>query len=395
MYISAPDKNGNAEYVDLTYMLPYDFALEPARKALATYQLKSEVSDNEIGNITASLWNGFKRLVEPFASESLAAERIIDVTTRNGRTADGAKIYEEAESTGDKIGRSLMHVSGAFIPGIVDQFVTVKGGQLEPGRVTRAGTGEPSAQGDPYSLAEEAGTLLTGVRPLRLNTARSLSYAGSEYAQLRTSATRIFTGVADNNDVTAEEVTDAFVRANEARMRQSRELYAKIQAARDSGMSDLQIRRSFENTGVSRKELNAIMNGRYIPLRPSRNIIREVLREANGGTADVMAENRIISRLPVQDLNQIATEFQKMSLVPDRQESAQADFVPQPVEAPFVPQPVETAPAPVMASPASPLASPQTPPPSGQPTQETRTNPIVLGYDRATQALAEYLSGRQ
>ena len=395
MYISAPDKNGNAEYVDLTYMLPYDFALEPARKALATYQLKSEVSDNEIGNITASLWNGFKRLVEPFASESLAAERIIDVTTRNGRTADGAKIYEEAESTGDKIGRSLMHVSGAFIPGIVDQFVTVKGGQLEPGRVTRATTGEPSAQGDPYSLAEEAGTLLTGVRPLRLNTARSLSYAGSEYAQLRTSATRIFTGVADNNDVTAEEVTDAFVRANEARMRQSRELYAKIQAARDSGMSDLQIRRSFENTGVSRKELNAIMNGRYIPLRPSRNIIREVLREANGGTADVMAENRILQRLPVQDLNQIATEFQKMSLVPDRQEPAQAGFVPQPVEASFVPQPVETAPAPVMASPASPLASPQTPPPSGQSAPETRTNPIVLGYDRATQALAEYLSGRQ
>jgi len=391
MYISAPDAKGNAEYVDLTYMLPYDFALEPARKALSTYQLKGEVSDNEAANITAGLWDGFKRLVEPFASESLAAERIIDVTTRNGRTADGAKIYEEAESTGDKIGRSLMHIVGAFIPGIVDQFVTVKGGQLEPGRVTRAVTGEASAQGDPYFLAEEAGTMLTGVRPLRLNTARSLSYAGNEYAQLRTSATRIFTGVADDNDKTAEEVIDAFIRSNEARKRQAANLYAKIQAARDAGMSDQQIRRSFDNTGISGRELSAIMRNKYIPLRPSRQIIREVMMEATGRTADVAAENRILQRLPVQDLNSIAREFQNQPLVSDR---APAPMFGEPVEqATPAPSPAPAA-APVMASPPSPLASPQTPPPTGQTSPSLRTNPIVLGYDRATQALAEYLSGR-
>jgi len=191
--------------------------------------------------------------------------------------------------------------------------------------------------------------------------------------------------------VTAEEVIDAFIRSNEARKRQAANLYAKIQAARDAGMSDQQIRRSFDNTGISGRELSAIMRNKYIPLRPSRQIIREVMMEATGRTADVAAENRILQRLPVQDLNSIAREFQNQPLVSDR---APAPMFGEPVEqATPAPSPAPAA-APVMASPPSPLASPQTPPPTGQTSPSLRTNPIVLGYDRATQALAEYLSGR-
>jgi hypothetical protein len=123
MYISAPDEKGNAEYVDLSYMLPYEFMLTPARAALQEYQARGMVSDDTLANIARASWEGFSKFVEPFASEALATERVIDVTTRQGRTREGATIYEEGAELGDKLGQSLMHVTGAFIPGIVDQFV--------------------------------------------------------------------------------------------------------------------------------------------------------------------------------------------------------------------------------------------------------------------------------
>ena len=322
MYISAPDAEGNAEYVDLSYMLPYEFMLTPARAALQEYQRRGEVSDDVVGNVARAAWEGFGKFVEPFASEGLAAERIIDVTTRQGRTAQGSVVYEQGEDLGDRLAQSLVHVTGAFMPGIVDQFLTIRGGEFQPGRVTRAITGMPSAAGDPYTVAEEVGTHLTGLRPLRLNTQRSLGYAASEYSSMRTSASRVFATRADDNDATAEDVLDAYVRANEARRSHQANLYARIQAARDAGMSDQQIRSAMRNSGISQRELSMIMRNQYVPLNVSRDVIREVANEVN-----VARENRILSRLPLTELNQIKQELRSTPLVSEGADAT--EVVPQ------------------------------------------------------------------
>jgi hypothetical protein len=300
MFLTKPDKNGEAEYVDLSYMLPYEFMLAPARAALQTYAEKGEIGANESEQLLAASWEAFKKFAEPFASEALAAERVYDVTLRQGKTATGAEIYEKAEMWGDKLGKSLTHVVGAFIPGIVDQAVTVKGGEFVPGRATRAITGGFSTQGDPYTIAEEAGTMLTGLRPMKLNIGRSLGYAGGEYFASRSSAVQIFTKIADDNDATAEDVVNAYIKANDARRRQQAELKSTIDAALESGMSRAKVLQSLKGTGVSKKELNAILSNRYVPIKISRSLIREVNNETN-----VKKENRILQRLPVEEINAV------------------------------------------------------------------------------------------
>jgi hypothetical protein len=158
----------------------------------------------------------------------------------------------------------------------------------------------PSKQGDPYSLAEEAVTRLTGLRPMKLNLARSLSYAGSEYAVSRTAASQIFTSKADDNDVTAEDVMNAYVKANDSRRRQQAELRSRIQAAKDAGMSRAAIVRAMKDSGVSTRELTNIMANRFVPIKVSRDLIREVNKEVN-----VKQENRILQRLPMREINQV------------------------------------------------------------------------------------------
>ncbi|MCH9787290.1 MAG: hypothetical protein K0U55_12770 [Gammaproteobacteria bacterium] len=330
MYLETPDKDGNAEYVDLSYMMPYEFMLTPARAAMAEYQAKGSVGASEAEQILAAAWQGFKKFSEPFASEALATERVLDVTTRQGRTQTGAEVYDrDGDMWGDQLSKSLAHVVGAFIPGIIDQVVTVRGGEFVPGRATRAATGMPSKQGDPYSVAEEAGTMLTGLRPMKLDLGRSLSYAGTEYAVSRTAASQIFTSKADDNDVTAEDVMNAYVKANDSRRRQQAELRSRIQAAQDAGMSRAAIVRAMKDSGVSSRELSAIMANRFVPIKVSRELIREVNKEVN-----VKQENRILQRLPVREINQL-----RLSLANTPITSEEPDYVlPEPLG------PVEQAP---------------------------------------------------
>ena len=303
-YISKPDKDLNAEAVDLSYMLPYEFMYAPARAALRMYQEKGELNASEANQITSAAFEAFKKFAEPFASESLGAERIIDVTTRNGRTQTGAPVYTRGELLGDKLQKSLVHVVGAFMPGIAEQFVAIKGGEFTQGRVTRAIVGTPSKSGDEYSVAEEAGTMLTGLRPMKVNIGRTLGYDGGSYSVDRSSAVKIFTSIADDNDATEQDVLNAYVKANEAKRSHQAKLKLQIDAAMKAGMSRGQINQAFKNSGVSRKELSNILNNRYDPIKVSRALIREVSDEIN-----VKRENRILRKLPLGEISKLRTSL--------------------------------------------------------------------------------------
>jgi hypothetical protein len=311
-YISKPDKDLNAEAVDLSYMLPYEFMYAPARAALRTYQEKGELNASEANKITSMAFEAFKKFAEPFASESLGAERLLDVTIRDGRTQTGAPIYTRGELLGDKLQKSLIHVAGAFMPGIAEQFTAVKGGQFTQGRVTRGITGTPSKSGDEYSVAEEAGTMLTGLRPMKVNIGRTLGYDGGSYAVDRSSAVKIFTSVADDNDATEEDVLNAYVKANEAKRSHQAKLKIQIDAAIKAGMTRGQINQAFKNSGVSSKELNNILNNRYDPIKVSRALIREVSDEVN-----VKRENRILRKLPLGKISNLRTSLLKTSIIED------------------------------------------------------------------------------
>ena len=322
MYITKPDEDLNAEAVDLSYMLPYEFMYAPARAALQIYQEKGELNANEANQIASGAFAAFKKFAEPFASESLGAERLLDVTIRDGKTQTGAEIYESGELLGDRLQKSLVHVAGAFMPGAIEQFTTVKGGEFKQGRSTRALTDTPSKSGDDYSIAEEAGTMLTGLRPMKVNIGRTLGYNGGAYAADRSSSTQIFTKVADDNDATVEDITDAYFQANEAKRSHQARLKIKIDAALAAGMTKGQVRQAFKDTGVTSKELNNIFRNRYDPIKISRALIREVSREVN-----VKKESRILSRVPTQEVNAIRRSLINTEIIAG-EKPVEPDYVP-------------------------------------------------------------------
>ena len=318
MYITKPDEDLNAEAVDLSYMLPYDYMLAPARAALEIYQRKGALGASDTETILAMSASVLQKFLEPFASEGLAAERVIDVTTRNGKTSTGAEIWEPGALQGEKVKKGVNHVLAAFLPGIAEQAVTVKGGEVVQGRTTRATTGLPTKAGDKYTIAEEIGSLMTGLRPIKINTGRNLGFSGGAYSADRSSAVQIFTGKADDNDATVEDITDAYRRANDAKRRHQATLKIRIDAAMDGGMTKQQVKRALKNTGVSKKELSNIMRNRYDPIKISRALIREVRDEVN-----IKKENRLLSRIPKAEINEIRRSLRNSEIIPTSRDALQ------------------------------------------------------------------------
>jgi len=298
----------NVEYIDLSYMMPYDFVLTPARAAMQAYQERGVVGGSEIEQIRDMALSSLGKLLEPFASESLLGERVTNVTLRRGTTPTGLQIYSENTPLGEKLTRGLIHVVGGFEPGVAQMFVQERGGEFDYGRVTRAALGIPSASGQPYDMAEELGAIVSGLRPMQLRLPETFRYSGFEYNQAQREASNVFGREANANDSTAESVVDAYTRANDQLMSSQARLFALVESARTLGMTDQQIRRELrDEANLGREVISRIMRGRFRPLELSDDRIRSVMRESR-------REKRVLDRLPVREIRRLTQQYRRMDL---------------------------------------------------------------------------------
>ena len=319
MFVSSPNE-GRGEYINLSYMMPYDFLSAPARAAMEIYTQKGETGASDVSVIKDMVKVSLGKFLEPFASEALAAERVADVTYRGGRTSTGSIVYRDVEDDGTKIQKSVVHVIGGFLPGLVEQFATVSGGEFVQGRATRAATGLVGKQGQEYTPAEEAATMLTGFRRMNLDLRNTFSYKGQEYNALRRQADGIFSNAVGANDATREDVISAYIESQRLRRRVQANLYADIQAAKALGLSeDSIITQLMEDVSLGKEEIGLIMDGRFAPRKPTRNMMEKVLREA-----EVQNQARVLQELPIDEI---------------------ADIYDREVDTPLVPEPVPEAPS--------------------------------------------------
>ena len=384
----------DVEYIDLSYMMPYDFALAPARAALQAYSERGDVGASEANQLRNAAFSALGKLFEPFAAESLVGERLANVTVRNGRTPTGTQIYTQNTPFGEKLSRSFTHVAGAYIPGALELFTQEQRGRLVEGRLTRAAMGIPSATGLPYDVYEEGAALVTGLRPMQARLNETFSYKGFEYNQARRDATSVFSQVANANDSTAEDVIAAFERANaQLRSGQAR-LYDLVQTARRLGMSEQQIRRQLIDVAqLGQREVSRIMRGQFDPLGISDERLRAVMREGR-------TQQRVIQQLPAFELRAIERQLSREPLIPQDFTAPIEVAASTPVFDPT--RPFQAVPQIERAAPAAPVvdqvpapAVPQTP---QAPARTAPPSTALLGSDPVSQArnaeIAQRLSGQ-
>ena len=325
--LSRPNNKGEIEFVDFSYMNPYDFALAPAKAAMQIYAEKGELTDSEAARVGAGIWEGFKTFIEPFGSESLMAERIIDVMPsgseftfgiggRAGRTTTGSRIYTEEDiASGDAFTKSINHILGGLVPGLVeDLFVKERRGEFVPGRVYRAITGMPGPRGQEFDVYEEAVAYLTGLRAQKMDIPESIKFAGLDFANSRGRVSSVFNSVVKANDSTEADMVAAFQKANEDKYRSMSSLYTQIQAFRrllPRDKADRIIRQQLKKEGrMGNKEISLLLQGKFAPVTfNTQNIMRDINRDMN-----IKGERRLVERPPFDAFRDIQREFQGIDL---------------------------------------------------------------------------------
>jgi hypothetical protein len=398
----SPVKDGMVEYVDFSYMNPYDFMIAPAMAAMQVYRETGNVTDSDLAQVGNAAWAALSKYVEPFGSESLVAERLLDVlpSGRKGETQTGAKIYRESDDFGTKMERSFNHILAGFTPAALDLVVQERGGKFESGRLTRAIYDVPGKNGEKYSTFEEAATMLTGMRGMKLDLKNNFYYAGAEYSPLRTAAKSDFNAMARRNDATDEDIVQSFGSYIDNMYRLQSNLYAKVQAARALGLSENDIRSQLlKDANLGREEVSAVMRGRFQPSGFSKDLQQELRREVYQ-----KGQRRLVTNLPMADLRAIEQQnrnreldpnipqpekpsFMRQLFFPDQGRPASTgmfdDLIPQNKGA-ALPRPV-VAPAPAPAVPQTPQA----------PAKAAPISPSLLGSDPVTQARNAEIAARQ
>ncbi len=311
-----PKKGEKMPYIDLSYMMPYDFVLAPARKAMEIYAKKGELNNSETEKITAGTWAAFQSLIEPFAGESLIAERVLDALPinylgRGGKTSTGAPVWNPTDDTGTAVSKGVNHVLGGLIPGGVEQFARLTPRGFEQGRTAKAITKDPTAAGIEYDVREEILTAFTGVRKLELDIPKSLSYKGYEYTSDRASAGSLFKQEAKRNDSTRESILQSYVQANENLFKVQRKLMDFINSARDGGMSERDILislKKFSNLGS--KELKSIVQNKFLPIAPTKELIDSIRLET-----EFRGERRVTPQIPLDEIVNLYRGFFGRSLL--------------------------------------------------------------------------------
>ena len=187
------NENGKLSYIDFSRMNAYDLLLKPIQGVINSIDSGRTDNNGIMGDFVKGLAEGTKEIASPFITSSLWVEALQDVLPtailgRGGLDANGRRIYNEADSPGNKIMARTMHLIDAVAPFNASQM----------NRLFKSAMPEGSAlsydkYGKDFKLGKELSGLV-GLRAVEVDPERGIKYKINEYQKNVRNSRSLFTG---------------------------------------------------------------------------------------------------------------------------------------------------------------------------------------------------------
>ena len=269
------DENGKRTYYYQNWSNnnAYDYLEQPFRTMLRSVQEGIETNDQLINGFIKGISDAFSRSIEPFTSESIAPEAIIDIIVRGGVTDTGKKLYTKETPIPDKVRIIMEHLLETQVPFSKSQL----------SRIYYAARGLPDPRGEIYNLEKELPGLL-GWRLIKIDPVKGLNFKITELDKSSRNGIREFTGGDTrllSSPSTAKEVVRQFFIANRSLFNSQQKMYLDLKAANKFDVDDSELAAVFEDRGISKQEYGALFGGDFRPYTPSKNIVEKFARKAD------------------------------------------------------------------------------------------------------------------
>ena len=269
------DENGYLKYVDFSYTNAYDVLTRPFRAVVNKIADADSTKSSLAEALGEGMTEGAVELLEPFASESIFTEALIDSTLRRGIGKDGRKVWQPADDPFVKVQKGIFHIAESMQPGSYQQIK----------RVTRTALGKTDPKyGETFELDDEIKGLF-GFRPIQIKPEKGLTFMTTRFTTRLKNANNLFTGsLLRGGRVSPETLLDTYEYSERRKLAEMKEMYQNIEAARILGLPEYKIRAKVKRRGINKETFNEIMRGVYTPKRPNQFFITrmaEITRDLN------------------------------------------------------------------------------------------------------------------
>jgi len=266
-------ETGRLKYIDFSHMNAYDTITRPIQTVLNRVGQGEDDMDGIMDDFVLGLIDSTKELGAPFVSESIWTEALTDITLRKGKTPEGYQVWNEEDTNGGKVASMVKHLFESQAP------LNIK--QLNRMRLSIKDENDPDRfdeRGNEYELGNELAGI-AGLRAIDINPANGLTYKISALQKRERLAKDLFKRpTLKGGVVTPEEITDAYINANNALFRARNNFMKDYEAAQILGISrsalDSNMRR------MSNKDRASYEDGDFRAYEPSREIINKFAENA-------------------------------------------------------------------------------------------------------------------
>ena len=298
------DEKGNIKYIDFSYSNAYDFLTRPYR-AVTNALAQTDGSNESLKEALAKgMGDGMVELMDPFASESIFIEGLIDSTIRRGVGKDGRRVWSQADDPMVKIGKGVLHIGETLTPGSISQLK----------RLGQAATGKADKYGNLHNLSDELPGLF-GFRSVNSDPSRALTFMTTSFVRDLKNADNLLTApLLRGGRVTKEDIINGYKYSQAQRFSTLKEMYKNIDAARTLGVSNAILNRKIKRRGVKKEVFDQLMRGKFTPTRPSDFFIKrlgEITRDLNK-LEGTQVRNPYFEA--IKDINKIVADNRNTSL---------------------------------------------------------------------------------
>jgi hypothetical protein len=212
-------------------------------------------------DMLAGVFEGMKEFGQPFVSESIWSEAVLDLIARKGQTRDGFQVFNPQDVPGDKATKIMKHLVKALMPFSAQQLVRLDQSIKSVDVITKipgAGDDVFSSSGETYEFGDEFAGIF-GFRAVNVNPNRAMNFKVANYQRGTRESRSLFTREAlRGGPIEPNAIVDAYINANRALFGVKKELGAYINAAQTLGISQEGLRSSLDR--LSNIELTSMLD---------------------------------------------------------------------------------------------------------------------------------------
>ena len=264
------DEKGNFKYVDFSHANAYDTLLRPLQTVINAVSDGQQDQDGMMDDFSKGVLTAMSEFAQPFISEAIWTEAVVDLIFRGGETREGFEVYSEQDNDGDKVSKIMGHLVRAQMPFSYDQLKRLDRSIKPVDVITK---GKYDEYGQEFEFGDEFQGLF-GFRAVNVNPERAMNFKVADYQKGVRDSRGLFTRVGlKGGIIEPNEVVDAYLNANRALFGVRKNLKADMDAARLLGISE----EGYAGTlgRLSSREVSAIDQNIFIPLTISDNVKKE------------------------------------------------------------------------------------------------------------------------